>query len=366
MTNSGTLGLNWNVAPTNTNTANAIVKRDGSGSFGAANIAAVYVTASNPAGVAIAASTAAPSGAILGTNTGTSAVADGVDGVSASAFAAGVAGINNNGGYGLYGSGGTGTYGISTKLATGLGVFGGVGNESSTGLGFGGGVGVLGDGGGLGIGVAGTVDDGNAGYFINNSPSGQTTFYVYAGNSATSTVLTAYNLATQGGCSIESNGSVSCTGVKSAVVPVDDGSRKVALYAVEAPENWFEDFGSGKLSGGVASITLEPTFAQTVNTGVEYHVFLTPRGECEGLYVANATATGFEVRELHRGSSNVAFDYRIVARRKGYENIRLADKTKLFEAPKLSRRPASGKTTFVKPRAVSKLGVVEAPQLTSQ
>jgi hypothetical protein len=223
----------------------------------------------------------------------------------------------------------------------------------------------LGDGGGLGVGVAGTVDDGNAGYFINNSPSGQTTFYVYAGNSATSTVLTAYNLATQGGCSIESNGSVSCTGVKSAVVPVDDGSRKVALYAVEAPENWFEDFGWGKLSGGVASITLEPTFAQTVNTGVEYHVFLTPRGECEGLYVANATATGFEVRELHRGSSNVAFDYRIVARRKGYENIRLADKTKLFEAPKLSR-PASGKTTLVKPRAVSRLGVVEAPRLTSQ
>ncbi len=36
---------------------------------------------------------------------------------------------------------------------------------------------------------------------------------------------------------------------------------------------------------------------------------------------------GFEVHELHRGNSNVAFDYRIVALRRGYENVRLEDMT---------------------------------------
>ena len=79
---------------------------------------------------------------------------------------------------------------------------------------------------------------------------------------------------------------------------------------------------------GVVHVQLDPTFGQTVNTGVEYHVFLTPGGDSEGLYVSNKTATGFDVHEQHGGHSNIAFDYRIMAKRKGYENIRLADRTK--------------------------------------
>ncbi len=121
-------------------------------------------------------------------------------------------------------------------------------------------------------------------------------------------------------------------------VPVDGGSRQVALYAIEAPENWFEDFGSGRLSNGEAVIHLDPVFAQTVNTGMDYHVFPVPNGDCKGLYVAEKTASGFVVRELGAGKSNIAFDYRIVARRKGYENIRLADKTKEFTENKLKRQ----------------------------
>jgi hypothetical protein len=114
VTNSGTLGLNWNVAPTSTNTSNAIVKRDAAGNFSAGNMSTVTLTASNPAGFAIVGTTGAPSGAIEGVNTGTSAVSDGVDGVTSSAFAAGVAGINNGGGYGVYGAGGVGVFGTGS------------------------------------------------------------------------------------------------------------------------------------------------------------------------------------------------------------------------------------------------------------
>ena len=148
-------------------------------------------------------------------------------------------------------------------------------------------------------------------------------------------IVTASSPNIGGSCEITAGGHLICSGTKSAVVPLEDG-RKVALYAVEATENWFEDAGSGKLLNGAATITLESTFAQTVNAGAEYHVFLTPEGDCEGLYVTNKTSTGFEVRELHGGHSNIAFDYRIMARRKGYENIRLADKTKQFEPPEPS------------------------------
>jgi hypothetical protein len=61
-----------------------------------------------------------------------------------------------------------------------------------------------------------------------------------------------------------------------------------------------------------------------------YHVFLTPAGECEGLFVTNRTANSFEVREMKSGQSNVAFDYRIVVHRKGFESSRLPDISRKF------------------------------------
>jgi len=187
-------------------------------------------------------------------------------------------------------------------------------------------------GGSYRIAVLGTADDGIAGYFINKSSSGHAT--LIGEGYGTSNPAEFYG--TGGGCSIDNSGDLSCTGSKSAVVPVDNATRKVALYAVESPENWFEDFGSGQLSGGAATVTLEPVFAQTVNVGLEYHVFITPDGENKGLYVTKKTATVFEVHESYGGQSNISFDYRIVARRKGYETIRLADKTKEFDP---ARRP---------------------------
>lgn len=99
----------------------------------------------------------------------------------------------------------------------------------------------------------------------------------------------------------------------------------MALYAVESPENWFEDFGTARLHHGVVRVTIEPIFDETVRSDLSYHVFLTPDGNCRGLYIAKKTTSGFEVRELRGGKSNVAFDYRIVVRRKGYEKLRLAE-----------------------------------------
>jgi len=119
-------------------------------------------------------------------------------------------------------------------------------------------------------------------------------------------------------------GNLGATGTKSAVVALAD-DRVVSLYAMESPENWFEDFGSGELKDGVGTIKLDATFAETISPEMGYHVFVTPNGDCEGLYVAQKTATGFEVRELHAGKSSVAFDYRIVAKRKGLESVRMEE-----------------------------------------
>jgi hypothetical protein len=110
---------------------------------------------------------------------------------------------------------------------------------------------------------------------------------------------------------------------KSAIVKVDNGEYR-ALYCMESPESWFEDFGGGRLQSGATSIQIDPLFAQTVDTQIEYRVFLTPEGNCKGLYVTNKTSNSFEVRELQGGNSNITFSYRIVAKRKGNQDVRLA------------------------------------------
>jgi len=127
-----------------------------------------------------------------------------------------------------------------------------------------------------------------------------------------------------------------------AVEAGNDGKRK--LYAIESPNVWFEDFGQAQLVGGQATVTIEAMFLSTINTDVPYHVFVTPLGDCNGLYVTNKAATSFEVRELGGGTSDVAFDYRVVALRKGYEEVRmklLTEGGKALEvgAPTLSEEP---------------------------
>jgi hypothetical protein len=101
---------------------------------------------------------------------------------------------------------------------------------------------------------------------------------------------------------------------KGCAVPFPDGTHR-ALYCMESPDLWFEDFSAGKLRRGRATVKLDADFAKVIKRG-DYHVFLTPRGDCRGLYVRSQGGASFEVRELAGGTSSVAFSYRIVGRRK--------------------------------------------------
>jgi hypothetical protein len=107
------------------------------------------------------------------------------------------------------------------------------------------------------------------------------------------------------------NGDFTATGTKSAVVDTRDyGWRN--LYAMESPQNWFEDFSQAMLVDGEATVSIDPIFAQTVNLDEPYHVFLTPRGDC-GLYIAAQTSKSFTVHALNAATCNITFDYRIIA-----------------------------------------------------
>jgi hypothetical protein len=188
-----------------------------------------------------------------------------------------------------------------------------------------------------------TADDNYGAVIANNSTEIASAWILNLANGPTTTVVRA--AGSTGSCTISGGGDTACTGVLKSVVATTTGAgaRRVETYSMQSPENWFEDFGSGALSNGAATIKLDPTFTQTVNTGTEYHVFLTPNGDSKGLYVSQKTATSFEVREQGGGISSVAFDYRIVAKRVGYEKVRLADVTDRFnqlEARSDMQRPA--------------------------
>jgi len=369
VTGTGTLNFAWKVAPTNADTANAIVKRDASGNFIAGTITATGLTASGTVSAGAlsansatvnddvivlssfefaidASSTASDASTVLGHASSSTGNAWGVEGVtdSSASNAYGVAGFAEAGSgdpIGIYGNGGN---------TTAIGVFGQNGSESATGAGvishwgLGGG-GVWGDGGTTTAnwGVLGTVDDGVAGLFENNSPDNYDTLFVVALNASSAPIVAE---GPTGNCIIDSAGDLSCTGTISPVAAVDGGKRTVGLSAIESPQNWFEDAGEAEMVNGAAVVQLDSTYTQTVSTDMKYQVFLTPYGDCKGLYVTNRTANSFEVHELGGGTASLSFGYRIMALRKKYENVRFADHTHDLDGHKrmLARAHAAGAT----------------------
>jgi hypothetical protein len=132
------------------------------------------------------------------------------------------------------------------------------------------------------------------------------------------------------------------TGNKNVAVKHPDGSHRL-FYCVESPESWFEDFGRARLVRGKAEVKLERTFAGFVRLD-DYHVFLSPEGPSNGLYISRRTRKGFSVREHDGGKSATTFSYRLVARRKDlkikrFKPVRLPVFKASFKTSDLLKRP---------------------------
>jgi hypothetical protein len=238
----------------------------------------------------------------------------GVQGQTSSATAIGVFGVNTNTGTGVLGqntAGGNGVVGIASgnlsvpvfginQNLTGTGVVG-LGNNETFAL-----ISTQGTGGaftGKRIGVQGFVgSDSNTvgvlragGLFQVN-----TTTFVYVG------AVTAANVIRK----IEGSGTVN-------TVVKDINNKNVVLSAPEAPENLFMDYGKGVLINGKTHITIDPNFSKNIVVDEKHdlRVFIQLEGDCNGVFVLNKTANGFDVQELKGGTSNVNFVWQIVANR---------------------------------------------------
>jgi hypothetical protein len=255
---------------------------------------------------------------------GTTDSGDAVVGINNDFGDAAVLGINNSihdNAWGMW---------ASSASSTGVGILGTAVNLSGTYLAHSGAqpFGVIGtvadvSGGLSSIGVWGATDGGYAVLGENTSTSAPAGAFFNLSNVAGNPAFEAGS--SLGLCTVDTSANLVCAGSITAAVQAG-GAKKVAMYSMQSPENWLEDFGSGELSAGRAEIALDPTFAETISAG-DYHIFLTPNGDCKGLYVEAKAAGGFVVRELGGGSSKVAFDFRVVGKRRGYETVRLTDVT---------------------------------------
>ena len=98
-------------------------------------------------------------------------------------------------------------------------------------------------------------------------------------------------------------------------------SNQKIMFAPEAPEVLFEDYGTGQLVSGRADIQIDPIFSNNIHVDASHplKVFIQLEGDCNGVYVTNKTKNGFTVVELNKGASNVNFSWHIVANRKDVE-----------------------------------------------
>lgn len=140
---------------------------------------------------------------------------------------------------------------------------------------------------------------------INGTGAGQA---IYTDNSGDITRVNYWNGTTL--FKIQGAGTVS-------TVVRDTENKQRVMFAPEAPEVLLEDYGTGQLTGGRAVIRLDPIFAANIAVSERrpLKVFIQLEGDCNGVFVTNKTAEGFEVIELLNGKSNVKFSWHVVANR---------------------------------------------------
>lgn len=145
---------------------------------------------------------------------------------------------------------------------------------------------------------------------------------IYSGDSTLLNIQAYDNRATLTGSPLEmwnSNvsvmGSFDVQGSKNASVPTSIGRVNISAY--ETAEYYFGDIGRGKTVDGECTIEIESLFSETVNTNIDYEVFLTPYGK--GLIYVDEMTPGYFVVK----GDDIPFAYEIKAKRKGYEDVRL-------------------------------------------
>jgi len=137
--------------------------------------------------------------------------------------------------------------------------------------------------------------------------------YLYSGGSVANSSY-AYAGARHNGTNYKIIGN----GVVSTIIEGTSPNDRKVMFAPEAPEVLFEDYGNGQLVNGVATIAIDPIFSKNIIVDASHtlKVFIQLEGDCNGVYVTGKSSSGFTVKELQAGNANVSFSWHIVANRR--------------------------------------------------
>jgi hypothetical protein len=250
------------------------------------------------------------------------------------------------------------TNSITTPSASAAISYGIRGEARSSTLGSAGVAGVSGNGGQNEIGVVGDFQASGAGIFglgfggaITDMPANPNIGIFGTVNSVTGTGVYGKNNASVAvAYGIYSEGNFAETfGPKSASIPTSQGNQLV--YCTESPEVWFEDMGTTKLTNGEAHVKLDEMFLETIFVDQTHkaHVFIQDLGDTKGLLVTmDQDNKGFTVKEKKGGLSNSEFSYRILGKRRFYQDQRFGvDANQPFENNLVKAKKVPAKITDI-------------------
>ncbi len=98
-----------------------------------------------------------------------------------------------------------------------------------------------------------------------------------------------------------------------------DPSSVIVYAAPEGDEVATYTRGTARLVEGEATVPLGETFKWVTNPDIGLTAHLTPREDCNGVYVADLSTEEMVVRELQNGTSDCAFDFLVYGLRIGFE-----------------------------------------------
>lgn len=105
------------------------------------------------------------------------------------------------------------------------------------------------------------------------------------------------------------------------------GLRKINAY--ETAEYFFGDLGSGNIKDGECLITIDPIFQECINTSIEYHVFVQAY---DGIITSIKRYPDYFVVY---GTDETVFSWELKAKRLGFENVRLTQRTEKYKVDTL-------------------------------
>ena len=115
---------------------------------------------------------------------------------------------------------------------------------------------------------------------------------------------------------------------------------------------------------------VEKTIQETYSSDTPVKVIITPTEECNGIFLAEASSSGFLAKELMKGKSNATFNWIAIGRIKGYEkrpDIKPILSEKLQNEPELKQDIPKKVKTDIQRREVKPIPVdQESPIQTNR